>query len=75
MNSPARATRRHQLNRMKRKARRAFPDDPMAHVLANHMQFCSRVCCNAKRRRVVFGEKAIKKIKADDWARVDFEQM
>ncbi|MBF0444632.1 MAG: hypothetical protein HQL68_03520 [Magnetococcales bacterium] len=73
MQPSKRSTRRHHMNRMKRKARRTFPDDPMAHILANHMQFCSRVCCNAKRRRAQFGEKAIEEIKAEDWARVDFE--
>jgi len=40
-----RAVRRHHKRRMKKKARRIFPDDPHAEYLADHMAFCSKYCC------------------------------
>jgi hypothetical protein len=35
---------------MKAKARRVFPNDLQAHKLANHMAFCQRFCCAARKR-------------------------
>lgn len=42
---PKRARRRRDLQRMKAKARRLFPQDPNADRLANNLAFCSRICC------------------------------
>lgn len=47
---PKRARRRRDLARMKAKARRLWPDDPGAHTLANHLQWCRRGCCANARR-------------------------
>ena len=53
---------------MKTKARRVFHDDPRAHKLADHMQFCNRFCCRNPRRHKLWERRTWQEIKADeDW--------
>ncbi|MGF7213108.1 heterodisulfide reductase subunit A-like polyferredoxin [Skermanella aerolata] len=60
---PRRARRRRDLQRMKAKARRIFPGCTGIVKLANHLAFCSRICCANPRR--MFREVTMAERRAD----------
>gem|GEM_PF-1190089 len=55
MSEPKRARRRRDLSRMKAKARRIYPHDPLAK-LAEHLHNCSCWMCGNPRRVWKMGE-------------------
>lgn len=65
--SDKRAERRHHLDRMKAKARRIFlrfnrDDARRPEKLANHLAFCSRLCCSNPRKH--FGQPTLQEKRA-----------
>ena len=50
MSEPKRARRRRDLDRMKVKARRLYPDQPRAARYADHLAVCSCYACGNPRR-------------------------